>query len=115
MSRGSKAFIGILSFLPFILSGMLIIMIISLIPEFIEWDRYEPDFQTVISALLPVIITGIVLAVLSIGLLIFFIIHMMNNKKMESVEKLIWILVFLLFGMIGYPIYWFMRIWNEQE
>ena len=114
MSRGSKIFIGILSFLPFILTGTIIIMIIQLIPEFMEWERYEPDFYTVFSTFTPLLITGIILGLLCLGLLIFYIIHMMNNKNMEPVEKLVWIVVFLFFGMIGYPIYWFMRIWNEK-
>jgi len=47
--------------------------------------------------------------------LVFFIIHMINNKKLDSTERLVWILVFLFAGVIGYPVYWYLRIWTEKE
>lgn len=114
MSLNSKSFIGILSFAPFVLKTIIIIMIFSLIPEFVLWDRHEPDFYTVFTTISPLIITIIICSLISLGLLIFFIIHMLNNKKMEPVEKLIWIFLFLFVGFIGYPIYWYMRVWKDQ-
>lgn len=114
MSRSSKFFIGLLSFAPLILAGIIIIMAFNMIPHFFEWDRHEPDFYTVFSTISPIIILAIIVCLISLGLLIFFIIHMMSNKKMEAVEKLIWILAFLFAGAIGYPIYWYMRIWHED-
>ena len=53
-------------------------------------------------------------ALLSIGLLIFFIMHLLRHKALDSTERIIWILVFLFAGIIGYPIYWYMRIWKDD-
>ena len=114
MSRSSKVISGILSFLPLILAGVLIIQVFSLFPQFISWDKYDPDPYTVFNTIGPLIITGLFTGLVSLGLLVFFIIHMLNNKKVESIEKLIWILIFLFAGVIGYPVYWYMRIWKEQ-
>lgn len=114
MSKNSKTFIGILSFAPVILTIIIIAMIFNLVPQFIVWDKHEPDFYTVFTTISPLIVTAVICGLISLGLLIFFIIHMLNHKKMESVEKLIWILVFLFVGFIGYPIYWYMRIWKED-
>lgn len=114
MSKSSKIFLGILSFLPLVLVCLIIIFFFNLFPQILEWERNEPDAFTVIATFSPIFITGIITALVSLALLVIFIIHMVNNKKMEPVEKLIWVLVFLFAGIIGYPIYWFMRIWNEM-
>lgn len=49
----------------------------------------------------------------SFGLLIYYIIHVVNNKMIDSNERLIGILVFIFANMIGFPIYWYMRIWRK--
>jgi len=114
MSRSSKLFIGILSFLPIILLVVLFVMIIGMFPTFIEWDRYDPAPQEVVSFVVPVFILGFGMAILSIGLLVFFIMHLLRHKAMDSTERIIWILVFLFAGIVGYPIYWYMRVWKDN-
>jgi hypothetical protein len=112
MSRGSKLFIGILSFLPIILLAILFLMTIWMIPTFMEWD-HDPTPQEMIGAFGPLFIVGFGMGILSIGLLVFFIMHLVRHKGMDSTERIIWILVFLFAGIIGYPIYWYMRIWKD--
>lgn len=114
MSRSSKLFIGLLSFLPIILLFVLLFMILRSIPTFIEWGNYDPDPREVFSLFAPVFVLGIFLGILSLALLIFFIMHLVRNKVMDSTEKVIWILVFLFAGIIGYPIYWYMRVWKDE-
>jgi len=114
MSRSSKLFIGILSFLPIVLLLVLFAMIFSLFPTFVEWDRYDPAPQEVFRSFAPVFIVGFGMGILSLGLLIFFIMHLIRHKAMDSTERIIWILVFLFAGIIGYPIYWYMRVWKNE-
>ena len=114
MSRGSKLFIGLLSFLPILLLFVLLFMIFRLFPTFIEWDNYDPTPQEVFSRFAPIFMVGIFLAILSLGLLIFFIMHVIRHKVMDSTERIIWILVFLFAGIVGYPIYWYMRVWRNE-
>jgi hypothetical protein len=59
------------------------------------------------------VITGGI-SLLSIGLLVYFILHAAKHKKMDPTERVIWILVFVLGGIICYPIYWYMKIWKED-
>lgn len=114
MSRSSKLFIGILSFLPIILLVVFFIMIFSMFHVFFEWDKYEPAPQEVFSTMAPLFVLGFGMGILSIGLLIFFIMHLIRNKAMDSTERIIWILVFLFAGIVGYPIYWYMRVWKDS-
>ena len=113
MSRSSKLFLGILSFLPIILLAVLFMMVIWLIPTFTEWDRYDPTPHEVFSSFGPIFVLGFGMGILSIGLLVFFIMHLVRHKGMDSTERIIWVLVFLFAGIVGYPIYWYMRIWND--
>lgn len=86
-----------------------------MIPQFASWDHNEPDFFTVWSSIWPFIMIAIIAAVLKLAALIYFIIHMLDNKRVkEGGEKVIWVLVFLFTGGIGFPIYWYMRIWKEE-
>lgn len=83
-------------------------------PRFFEWENHEPEAQEVFSVVWPIFLLGIIMAILSLGLLVFFIMHLIRNKQMEGIEKVVWILVFFFAGIVGYPIYWYMRIWKED-
>ena len=54
----------------------------------------------------------ILLAVCSLFLLVYFIVHSINNKTIDSTERIVWVLIFIFAGMIGFPVYWYMRIWK---
>lgn len=115
MSRSTKLFIGILSFLPIILLFVLLFMVLWLIPTFVEWDNnYEPGPQEVFSTFGPIFILVLGFGLLTIGLLVFFIMHLIRHKAMDATERIIWILVFLFAGIVGYPIYWYMRVWKDN-
>lgn len=114
MSRSSKLFVGILSFLPIILLLVFLFMIFGMFPTFFKWDKYDPAPQEVFSAFAPLFFLGFAMSILSIGLLIFFIMHLLRHKALDSTERIIWILVFLFAGIVGYPIYWYMRIWKDD-
>lgn len=114
MPRSTKAFIGFLSFLPIVLLIAFFILLFSLFPTFFEWENYGPAPQEVFGAFGPLFIVIFLLGILSIGLFIFFLIHLLRHKHMDSIEKVVWILVFIFVGLVGYPIYWYMRIWNDQ-
>ena len=114
MSRSSKLFIGILSFLPIILLLVFLFMLFGMFPTFFQWDKYDPAPQEVFSAFAPLFFLGFAMGILSIGLLIFFIMHLLRHKALDSTERIIWILVFLFAGIVGYPIYWYMRVWKDD-
>ena len=114
MSRNSKILSGLFSFLPIILViGLFIIMFLQFatLGQWEDADRSTGVFPNIMSYFFILIL---VIFLLSIGLLIYFIIHLVNNKKADSTEKAVWILAFVLGGMISYPIYWYMKIWRED-
>ena len=115
MSRSGKLFLGILTLLPFVLFAIYIAFFITLFFDFFQQPLVADDPAFVFGNMYPVFAVGILMVLTSFGLLIYYIIHVVNNKQIDSNERLIWILVFLFAGMIGFPIYWFLRIWKAPD
>ena len=113
MSRSSKLFVGLLSFLPIVLLMIFFVMLLRMFPDFVEWE-HDPTPQEVFTVFSPLFMVGVILGILSLGLLVFFIMHLVRNKNMEGTERVIWVLVFLFAGIVGYPIYWYMRVWKDE-
>jgi uncharacterized membrane protein len=51
----------------------------------------------------------------NIGLLIFYIVHVVKNKALTSDERLMWILLFIFISFISFGIYWALKIWGEGD
>ncbi len=47
------------------------------------------------------------------GLIVFYFIHAMMNQKLEGLEKVTWIIVMVMVGVVTMPIYWYVHIWKE--
>jgi hypothetical protein len=77
----------------------------------IIYHRSNPE--DVFFQLMPAFIYIGLLVIAKIGLLIFYIVHAVNNQRLDSTERIVWILIFIFAGTIGYPIYWYLRIWKD--
>ena len=116
MNSNKKALLGFLAFLPIIAGfGLFIYILTGFLPEIIRLERLgeQPDPFTVLSTMAPFIILIIISACIHLGLIIYFIIHAINNNHVKSEERIIWVLVFIFVSTIGLPIYWYLRIWKE--
>lgn len=118
MNRTKKVLLGILSFLPIILGLVAVVfMFTSFVPhlQHLEQLEEEPHPIHILSQMAPLFFMVIISVVIHLGLLIYFIVHLINNKMIKSEERLIWILVFLLAGSIAFPVYWIIRIWPDPK
>lgn len=118
MTRSKKIFIGLLAFLPLIASAVFVLFFFtSFFPEIIKMDQEHGDItpEFFFSNMMGFIAWVIALVFVQLGLMIFFIIHTMNNKRVKNEERIIWVLVFIFASTIGFPIYWGIRIWPEEK
>lgn len=53
--------------------------------------------------------------ILSLGMMVYYIVHAIKDEELTSDYKIIWVLVIVMAGMIGMPIYWWLRIWSRPE
>lgn len=117
MSSTRKAILGILSFLPLILSGIWLYFYVRWIMDFIpNAHTYDSNPNLVmqnIGDLLGITFSIMIpTGLLTIGLMIYYIIQIVNSKILPDTERIIWIIVIVIFNTLAFPIYWIMRIRN---
>lgn len=116
LSKSQQVVLGIFTFLPFIFLPFIIYNVFGFVMEMIAANEHgEPDAISVFASITSFIMPAILLGFLSLSLLIFYIVHAVGNKKIESVEQLAWVLIFIFFGIVAFPIYWFIRIRNSSD
>ena len=116
LTKIQKVILGIFTLLPFIFFPIICWQIFHFVVEMIALDkRGDPEATDILLGVFSFTIPIIMVSLLSIGLLIFYIVHAISNKKLENLERLVWVLLFVFFGIIAFPIYWLMRIWNSSN
>jgi hypothetical protein len=117
LTQGQKILIGVLTLLPFLFVPYLIFQVFSFVMTTVSNDSMgiDPQPEIILSAIFSFIFPIILLSLLSLALFIFYIIHTVNNKNMETTERIIWILLFIFVGLVVFPVYWIMRIWNDGQ
>ena len=117
MTSGKKTLLGILSFAAVILIGVWLFYYIRWILDFIpNAPRYENNPDLVFNHIGDLIILTVGFLVpaglISIGLLIYYIIQIINNQAMDTGERVVWIITLIIFCPLTFPIYWLMRVRN---
>ena len=117
MSTGTKTLLGILSFVAVTLMGVWVYYYMQWILEFVAHaPLYENNPEMVFQNFRPIILTTIALALpgglISLGLLIYYIILVVNSKTMETGERVVWIITLIIFCPLTFPIFWLMRVRN---
>jgi hypothetical protein len=116
LSKAQKILLGIFTLLPFVLTPIILWQMAHGIFHIIQLNEHrEPEpseiFAVVISFIAPIIL----LVLTSLVLLTFYIVHAVMNKKLSTAEQLVWILIFFFFGIVAFPVYWFIAIWNNAN
>lgn len=118
MSRTKKIWLGILTFLPilFVIAYFIFFFMFffSSTSGLHEVEQFEPnthELPATYVANFAILFALILLAgFISIGLIIYYVIHANNNPKNDSNKKLMWILVLVFTSSIGSIVYYFVEI-----
>lgn len=112
MSKTGKILLGIVTFIPTALFITYILfcftLFTSIFHQATEHPGQPPEFMMNYFGGLMLIIGLAIIS--SIGLLIFYLIHIINNPRLDNTERLIWVLIVIFANAIGYIVYFFMRI-----
>lgn len=111
MKPGQKILIGIFTFLPFLLTPYILYEVFHFVMETIAAsENGDPEPAVIFAGIASFIFPIILLSITSLALLIYYIIHAAGNKTIDTTERIIWIVLFVFFGIIAFPVYFFMRM-----
>ncbi|HVD98506.1 MAG TPA: hypothetical protein VNB90_09910 [Cytophagaceae bacterium] len=121
MSKTGKILTGILAFLPLIVFILMIVLFFGLIVAF--FSALLPDPSAYVAQSPDAMIGSFVgffagiflLVVLAVFKLIYFLIHILSNQKLSNDEKLLWVIIGIFIGSIGFPVYWYLKIWKDNN
>ncbi len=116
VQQNTKNHLGIFTFLPFVLFPIIFFEIFKFIVDIVALnERGDPEASDILAAVFSFIVPVILTSLLCLALLIFYVVHAVANKKLETAEQLLWVLLFVFFGIIAFPVYWIIRIWNTSK
>lgn len=114
MTKGHKIILGIFTFLPFVLLVLYFGTIVLLVRDALVFRDEDMPFP-IVGDVLWLVIMALMAGLLSFGLMVYYIIHAINNPQMDNNEKIVWVLLFVLVNVVSFPIYWYMKIWKRHE
>jgi len=118
MTKTKKKWLGVFTFSPIIFGFLYLLSFIGLFfgTMFLKTgvDDTTMPIYFMSSFALIFILAGIV-TIITLALMIYYIIHASQNPKLDSNDRLLWIIVMIFSHNIGYIIYWYLKIWKDED
>ena len=112
MKRSHKIWLLILTILPLLIIPIMVFWIIA---GGIQMDNMANPEQRVPFFVGGIVLWAILIGLISLGVWVYYLVHVINNKQIDDTERLIWVLLFIFVSLISHLVYFFLRIWNEPE
>ena len=112
MSTAKKVWLGILTFLPFLMTLAYVVFFFSFFLEtIIHAEQTNQEFPIEFFQWISIMIAIVVLAVIiKLGVMIYYIVHVSNNKEKDSNTKIMWVVLLVLISSIASLVYYFVEI-----
>lgn len=115
ISKSGKIVIGILTLAQLFIGLFIAILVVTMfLPLALNTDDPGIDEAILFSAG-KFLIFAILLGLLSLGLLIFYIIHAGTNQHISTAMKVVWIVLLFFSGPLVEVVYYFMEIVPEHS
>lgn len=114
MTKHAKIMLGLMTFIPMVLS---VLLLLAMIDGWFMPDDLNVGEHSEIYVLLPLGLSLLLLTVtvvLGLGVTVYYLVHSINNRKIDSTQRLVWVLVILMSGLFGCALYWLFLIWREE-
>lgn len=113
MSTSSKIWLGILTFMPFILFVVYLTLFITVFLgsiHHLEQNHHDEFPVQFIRDIFLVFIPLIVAVIISLIITIYYIVHANNNVKNDTAKKIMWTVILIFVSSIGCLVYYFVEI-----
>ena len=116
LSRATKIVIGVLTILQLFAGlGFIIWLFGTFIPEAIAMEGQEPSPEFILGFVGGMVFWIIFLSIYSFGLLVFYLVHVGTNKQISNGMKVLWIIILLVFSLLGEVVYYFIEILPKES
>jgi hypothetical protein len=120
MSNSKKVFLGVLTFLPLVLLLGYFIVFFKFFFTMMSNAADNPFHHDEMPVMLfanffwMFVLIGLS-ALVSLGIMIYYILHVNKNPRLESNQKIMWMLILIFVNSIGSIVYYFMEILPLKE
>lgn len=117
MKSSTKFWLAILTFLPLVLFIIFFGLFFTVFFEnIVELNQNHGEFPLkFMHSLFWFILLIIVIAVISLGIKIYYIVHTNNKLENDTTKKIMWTLLLIFTGSIGAIVYYFVEIVPLKE
>lgn len=112
MSPTGKILLGIATISPFILFSLWIVSLVSASHAGIE--GVEASSTHVVSVGFGFLMAAVAGAG-TVALFVYYLVHILNNPRLDSQSRLLWALLICFFVNIAFVVYWIFQIWREED
>jgi hypothetical protein len=121
VTKNNKILLGIASIIPVI--GFMIGMgtYVSFIFSIIESSSnggqppFSDDPTEFLKSIIPAFAAIGISSIVGIALFVYFIIAAIKDKSASESDKVLWVLLLVFLSYLVFPIYWFVRIWSNDD
>ena len=110
MSRTRAAYILLIpTLLPAVVWGIIVVMLIQ--------RPYDPAAleQTSSEALPSWIWAATLVSWLTIGLMIYYIVHLYKRSGLTGTERAVWLALIVFANILAMPFYWYIYVWSRRD
>jgi hypothetical protein len=106
---------GLLTMLPLVLFVLFIIAMFGGLynPDPLTVSGNEPNL--VLLNLGYAMLLLVLFAITSLAMTVYYLVHIVNNQRLDGGQRLFWALFTLLMGPLGCLLYWIFQIWREDD
>jgi hypothetical protein len=109
MKQLAKLLLGLATLWPF--AYLVLFFVVTFATElFMPGSRHQPGPPPLIALILPLHFFTMLVV---LALLIFYIVNVFKNVRVEKDKKVLWAIVLFMGSMIAMPIYWYLYIWKS--
>jgi hypothetical protein len=111
LSKRSVVLVGLLTLLP--LAYMVFFFVWIFVSFFADFATSSHGKSPVPDAFAYILVLHLGAMLLTVGLTIFYIVHLFKSTVVPNDQKALWAVVLFLGNMIAMPIYWYLQMWRE--
>ncbi len=117
MKKTTKVLLAIFTFLPLVLLIAFFGLFFSIFLEnIVELERSHQEFPIdFIQSMIWFIILLVIVGLMSMGIVVYYIVHVNNNPEKDTSNRIIWTLILIFAGLMGSIVYYFVEIVPLKE